>query len=336
MKRDFDAGALKLPIRLAADQDESTVGFALRLAEANGYPGLRWFFASAADYELVSEAERRTRPWSGLDTTCQTAFMEKAIRQATLGEYRRASPESEVTDSCVVPIQVDSYSFLDIKYFDFASAKVCPICLRERPRLLAAWDLTYWLVCPRHKCLMLHRCRNCGRPLHWRRTQINRCCGGTTFAEMETEEADRETLDLMYLIGSKCTKSETPYGSVLEATFGSMAAVDVFEFILLVAEMSEKMSHNSGARHETMPFNLRRRHLRTAAIAFHDWPRTFHLLFGAIYRSARRRTIRKSDASNPFTKILVLLRRQGGLPVTDDPSRVGALWKRKWLTLASW
>lgn len=285
----FDHRAQKLPIRLLADQDESTVGFALRLAEANGYPGLRWFFSSDADYGLVSDAERIARPWSGRDYTGRTAFMEKIIRQAMLASNRLALPEGEFADVCVVPIQVDSYSFLDIAYFDFAAAKVCPICLRERPRLLAAWDLTYWLACPRHKCFMLHRCQNCGRSLHWRRTQFNRCCGVATFAEMETEVADQATLELMYLIGGKCKGDQSIYNSVLEAKFGKLSAINILDFIAIIVDMSEIGGRKNRVRRETLPFDVRRRHFRTAANAFLDWPRTFHLLFGAIYWNARGR-----------------------------------------------
>ena len=45
--------------------------------------------------------------------------------------------------------------------------KFCPKCMEETPYFRKRWRLSFYVVCPKHKCFMNDRCGNCGKPISY-------------------------------------------------------------------------------------------------------------------------------------------------------------------------
>lgn len=57
-------------------------------------------------------------------------------------------------------------------------ARFCPHCLDENPTWRIEWELLFYDVCPKHKCILLDQCGQCERSISWKREHLLNCdCG---------------------------------------------------------------------------------------------------------------------------------------------------------------
>jgi hypothetical protein len=149
----------QLRVRSEFAQDESILGYRLRLAEANGYPRLRWV---AAPLRTNPEAAGAERPGEGGGMMFVSGLVSVTLHNV-----------------------------------DLRHAKICPSCLGDRLLLPFAWDLTLWVVCPLHGCRLIWLCTRCGRNIDWRREHLDRCCADHPFAVFNTDPAPPASVDLV-------------------------------------------------------------------------------------------------------------------------------------------
>jgi hypothetical protein len=150
--------------------DESFVGYLLRLTEVNRYEKLSWVLQLAnikvyaeSKFSLARNGSLDVSPLtrlSGVDETTLTSLLYAPIRVSE----RRLMGDYSVFGNRV------PYYMIRLK-----NPKVCPACLRESNYARKIWELAPVTVCPAHECLLVNECPNCGKRISWSRNRVSRC-----------------------------------------------------------------------------------------------------------------------------------------------------------------
>jgi hypothetical protein len=164
------------PVRVEADDDESGMGFLLRVASRNGVP-------LQALLRLAGTTKSRWTKPSSIPTLAHVAgvssewlrhrlVVERSDRGSRFSEWRGAL-----------------WSFP--LCFRGMKTQYCDACLRERCRCLAGWELSGAFACLQHRRLLKDRCPHCGRPVPWTRPTIDVCaCGRYLTIEAAGDDAN--------------------------------------------------------------------------------------------------------------------------------------------------
>ncbi|WP_439890310.1 TniQ family protein [Ralstonia sp. 25C] len=142
--------------------EEDGVGFALRMAIANGltFCDLARHLATPGHLYLPA-------------TACgSVAFMfgctpERLKRAFVVRESHQGAQSANFLD----------HHFLRPYHLRQGSPQLCPACLEENHRALAAWSVCLVTSCPKHGLRLQDQCQ-CGRSIRWRRPALDICeCG---------------------------------------------------------------------------------------------------------------------------------------------------------------
>ena len=177
------ASQVRLPVRVEPVQGESALGYALRLAERNGYERWHWLLPcdSAMGAQWLGQLSKRD-----VEALCRLASADLDA-MAKLGAFGRSKAEVELGGSLATPNQ-----FINRRW-----PKGCPACLSERGYLPWAWDLVLWTVCPVHGCWLIDKCPGCGERLSWNRAHVDRCCDRAPLSAMPSSPAPASLVSLM-------------------------------------------------------------------------------------------------------------------------------------------
>lgn len=178
--------------------DESFVGYIMRLAELNEIPESRWILKLAGmnrlyDYRYKYNSDFRvdTAPLSKL-----TGVSEDKLKNLLyLHEQGR---RRHIVGNLVVfgePIQHH--------YVVREKPKLCPVCLSENNYCRRIWEISPVTACPVHKCLLIQNCPKCGRFVSWSRPKINFCQCEFDFRKSEIVSLSPEELRLSEFIHQK-------------------------------------------------------------------------------------------------------------------------------------
>lgn len=155
-----------LPLALG----ESLPGYLLRLAEANGYSGIRGLLSALrgpstlgvgpdiralrASETLLADLGRMS---VGDKTHCMRFWGQHAGEHAAIYEGNR----------------VDHDAWLE------PHAQLCPLCLSENAVIPEEWDLSPVTACEHHLVQLRDACATCGEPITWNRPSLLHCpsCG---------------------------------------------------------------------------------------------------------------------------------------------------------------
>jgi hypothetical protein len=164
-----------LVVRAKPNNDESYLGFLLRLAESNGYPATSWILR-AANIPL------RLRVGAHMART-EIDFPRLA----------------ELNNLNVSDISVLTYHPVTYKYdgpvlgssspphvLRLRRPKLCPECLSESNYLRKQWDYSAVTCCPIHQTLLLEDCPTCGKRINWFRKEVSHCPCGADWREART------------------------------------------------------------------------------------------------------------------------------------------------------
>lgn len=175
--------AVRLAVRFAPEAGESLRGYLLRLAEANGYPGLSWLAQKVWRSQHVGSLGPQEAAALGALVDLGPGIADTLGPAATKGGWVGSDANQKAPRNLVNRTQ----------------PKVCPACLAERKVLRAVWEIRFWLVCPTHGCGMLDACPRCRRPLGWDRSRVDRCCEAAPLAEHRAPPAPAAAIDLARL-----------------------------------------------------------------------------------------------------------------------------------------
>lgn len=187
-----------LPIQLQPLEDESGLGFILRVFSANGLS------ASSGRQQLG------IKNWRSL--TPDDVFVLSLITQTP-------------PDWLALRLMIRSVQFPEhFQYFGHTfrsqaaqpnmSAKVCPDCVREQRWCHRAWILPGAAACPIHGRCLIDTCNRCGRTITWGRPAVDVCaCGSylSDFAGILTER-DRHVISWSKWLGTRLQQQALPNG----------------------------------------------------------------------------------------------------------------------------
>lgn len=153
-----------LPRRDEAFDDESVLGYALRMAEANRIRGL------AGTARLLG---------------CGSVVRSGASHAAAIAQLFGASPSRLIS---LAPHQMrrDGELHVSLMGCEFSRPwllrsqrpQVCPTCLAAQGYARADWDVLFMTRCRLHRTQLQDQCPNCKETLCWRRMTLTRCpCG---------------------------------------------------------------------------------------------------------------------------------------------------------------
>ncbi len=142
--------------------DEDGVGFALRMAIANGltFCELARHLASPGHLHLPATACGSVAFMFG----CTPARLRRAF---VVRSSRHGVQAADFLD----------HHFLRPYHLRQACPQICPACIEDSHRALAAWSVGLVTSCPKHGLQLRDRCQ-CGRAVRWRRPALDICeCG---------------------------------------------------------------------------------------------------------------------------------------------------------------
>lgn len=158
-------------------QGESFQGYILRLAETNGYSGVRDVLQVVNQRRLSNKLGRCVRAirsdGDALSTLARIAFGQPDglvdYLVQPLGETESGDTPAVIAEGC----RIDN----DAVMHDYA--QVCPICLGERGVVLSAWDYAPTVACTLHHVMLVDFCEACRSRLSWSRSHLMNCgnCG---------------------------------------------------------------------------------------------------------------------------------------------------------------
>lgn len=167
---------------------ESTVGFLLRFANANGYEGLhnfKWPLRS-----MVGRMDLRTLTLMDL---AESTGHHYELLKARLG----MSYEPEL-DRYRYPFEF--IRMVGKEAYNLVSPRVCPACLKEGNHLRLSWDRPLMVACEDHRLRLQDQCPQCSEQLSWGRRYFDRCDCGLELAAWKHEETDDALLEFQWLI----------------------------------------------------------------------------------------------------------------------------------------
>ncbi|PMS16463.1 hypothetical protein C0Z18_23110 [Trinickia dabaoshanensis] len=215
----FPSSTAPYPRQDEIDADEDGVGFALRMATRNGitFNELARQLASPGHLYLPSQSVGAIALMFGCTPIrLHRAFVQRYFRGESYGA------------------QFLGHEFQRPYFLRQTRPQICPACLRERTRALAAWSICLITACPFHGIRLLDRC-SCGRPVCWRRLSVEFCeCGRLlTDRNQRIKQADPRELVIssqaMYLLGSNHFRLRPD-----DAMFGVFDGISIDTFLRLI------------------------------------------------------------------------------------------------------
>lgn len=169
------------PNRDEIDPDEDGMGYALRMATANGltFSDLARTFASPGHCYVPATASGAVAFMFG----CTPARLQQAF---VMRRFRGEGFAAEfLTLDFLRPYQLRQNI-----------PQICPACIEIFHRARASWAVSIVTSCPMHKLRLIDRCA-CGRRVSWRRPSINFCeCGrGLTTFDQNSRPASWQELE---------------------------------------------------------------------------------------------------------------------------------------------
>lgn len=166
-KEDVSNGRLftQLPIKVIPHENESLVGFILRVAEANLYPSLLWLTALDNRVKPLIWCDDENIINGLIDLLGLTKSEIKPLYGSIIGRYLKA-------------INVSS------------SVKICPECLKLNGYIDVLWHVAFASACPCHGIKLIDHCHECSATIRWDRGSVKYCHCGADLTEAPAEKVD--------------------------------------------------------------------------------------------------------------------------------------------------
>jgi hypothetical protein len=181
-KGDIFIQSRRLVARSSPETDESLYGWAVRLADANGYANAKAILSLAAAES--SQDPLRDRLAHLVDGS-PNDFGKYVARRASAGPCH-----------C---LEMD----LGLLYFD-KRPKICPSCLADRAILKSVWNLRNWAYCPQHLCKLIEECPFCHHTLRRGQHSVTHCGNRFCTGDLSTCSADpvpRDITNIVVMLG---------------------------------------------------------------------------------------------------------------------------------------
>lgn len=169
----------KLPISFEPYKEESLDSYIIRLTEANHYstpdwiktmidmmPGCRLQFLSDKELQALSD-----------------------ITDTAIDKLEYISLKRSLEKKSAQPIEIYNNP-VPLYFVNKKSARICPLCLKEKPFIRQIWDLYSYTACSKHGVYLIDKCPSCGKKISWSRSNICICLCGADIRNAAVELAD--------------------------------------------------------------------------------------------------------------------------------------------------
>ncbi len=275
-----------LVIRARPKEDESYLGFLLRLAEINLFDTPYWILkimgAAASTFRTYSAA-------ASLRLSLRLASLSK-LRVKDLGHlYNNPVPGKYLVsffDHPVPPYLLRA-----------GRPRVCPKCLSQSQYCRKQWDFAAITSCPIHQIMLLEKCPGCRKSITWLRRSVSHCRCGTDWRQTQTARLSKSEIVVSQLIYKEfrlpCTQILNPRDNnpLYDVDLPSLLSA-----LFLITSQQEGRNGDTLAKHifpGRTSAEIHRGFLAAFAI-FDHWPINFHKFLDQL--TAARRP--KKTASN--------------------------------------
>lgn len=259
-------------------EDESLMGYVLRLTAENGYDSTSWIFDLAGLKVAVNS-------WSVL---YHPAF-DSAALQRVLGLTRTEYDALRYGNGATRRSVPFSDQSPPAEFIRFSAPRVCPACLQEANYYRRYWDLLPITSCPAHGLVLIDSCPGCGRRISWARKKVSVCrcrydwrTSRPVAADVDGLEVSRHALRLYLQSG------ENPRTEIDKNPIYSLAPDDFCRALTLLAGCHLFVEPKAWVQANTENEKCHQAY-SSAYRAFADWPASFYRFLLRVGRRGGRR-----------------------------------------------
>lgn len=178
-----------LVIRARPKEDESFLGFLLRLAEINSFDTPYWML------KILGAGSSTFRTYSA------EASAKLSRRLASLSKLRMKDLDHLYNNPVRGKYLVSFFDHPVPPYLLRAGRpRVCPKCLSQSQYCRKQWDFAVITSCPIHQIMLLEKCPGCGKPITWLRRSVSHCRCGTDWRQTQTPRLSKSEIVVSQLI----------------------------------------------------------------------------------------------------------------------------------------
>jgi TniQ len=239
-----------LPVRPKPIAGEATLGYLIRVTEANGYESIRQLWLALKTCDILIEA----------------TVISDLERQSLLGPFPGYWGN-----------EINSQGFA-ISDFNHAHLRWCPLCLMDSKHLRGVWLLKLYCVCIQHKIYLHEQCSRCSSYQRLQRPNLQRCECGARFTSGTVVGANPELLLVTQAFESSILGQPSNSG---------LPTLTTQEWIRLAIFLGQ-FSENYQPTRPGKVGNLHELDTATALMSglarlLENWPENFHSLLSVIY-----------------------------------------------------
>ena len=265
---DQPAAGATLVLRAKPKEDESYLGFLLRLAEINSYDTLYWIHNIMG---VSSQMLRTCSTAASADFSLRLASLTKLNVQDLGSLFNYPIPGKYLVSFFGYPVP----PFL----LRPDRPRVCPKCLSQSQYCRKQWDFSAITSCPIHQIMLLEECPGCGKPITWSRQSVSHCPCGIDWRQTQVARLPKAQSVVSLLLyrgfGLRCPQIHNRQSNnpLYNSDLPSLLSV-----LFLITSQQEGRHADTVGKHIVpgrTSVELHRR-LLTAFSVFDDWPINFH------------------------------------------------------------
>lgn len=252
---------ITLAIRPRPVSGESTLGYLIRVANANGFGSVGQLFSSL-----------HTREQGAFDELCARLRLSIGVRALLFGTLPAHWAHKDI------PLG------LAISDFNQTHGRWCPLCLREKGVLLGQWTLKLVCTCPMHGIWLQEACTRCGASLSWGDVVQSKgsCLCGANLLEAEVEQANGDVQAMTLLL---CGESSEAGRLACLSTMSTPAMHRLVRYLGPFQGTTRPL--HPGQTLDVHRLDVARGLVTGAAILLANWPSNLHTKISELQSDAR-------------------------------------------------
>jgi len=267
--------------------DESFMGYLIRLTELNHYETPSWILQLAQVTNYLRKVGRVFDDSLDLAPLQQLTGVDKSRLQPLV--YIAPTKRTKFGDYFVFGSPVPRLGI------QIRPPKICPGCLSEFGYIRRIWDLTAVTTCPLHKCLLLDRCPNCLKQLSLIRRRVTVCRCDYDWRRTPLINSTEAELEVTTRVHSLCNLFGGREPSQQQVSANPLDALELKDLLSALFSVASQYAHISKPEsHKPITkFGVSMRNadlnslLCKAAPVFHDWPSNYFSFLEWTRKNAR-------------------------------------------------
>lgn len=255
-----------LPSCPAPISHEDLRGYALRLAESNGYRSLMWLAKLTGG---IKHQKASSHP--------------SALSSITIKGLASITPYSstQLAKTLTWP------TVLSQRFYNLSWPRVCPACLAENAFVRRIWSITLVPVCPSHQLVLLANCPSCGGSLTWYRHRISFCDCGYDLRCATQPMVNPQVGALARFVAAKVTG--------LSSRNSKASGIDLPDQLLLLSPdnllltiaflggfSTAESTCNGNMKRSSCKLSVALQIIEGASLSLTDWPHNFHEILHSV------------------------------------------------------